>query len=188
MLAAGQWLEAGQGRHLRDVTVAFRAWYSCHARAVLLEEKAGPCGPGLLEKEVMVQRFLPALLLGSLYHSAWTWTHTQGLAGVYPLAILFLLVPWLGLSLDPLDPITVRSSTPSLPAIGRDLPCPGRSCFFWAKLPAPAPPVWLCATGEDSQPGWTALLCIQDLKPQLHVCAAWTSCHASLVNFCSHFN
>ena len=83
-----------------------------------------PCGPGLLEKEVMVQHFLPALLLGSLYHFAWTWTHTQGLADVYPLAIFFLLVPWLGLSLDPLDPITVRSSTPSLPATGRDLPCP----------------------------------------------------------------
>lgn len=73
--------------------MAFGAWYSCHARAVLLEEKAGPCGPGLLEKEMMVQRLLPALLLGSSYRSTWTWTHTQGLAGVSPLAILFLLVP-----------------------------------------------------------------------------------------------
>lgn len=70
MLAGGRPGETVEGHNRGFQDLVFM---SCEGSAA--GEKAGPCGPGLLEREVMVQHFLPAPLLGSLYRLTCPWTH-----------------------------------------------------------------------------------------------------------------
>lgn len=117
MLAGSQARETVEGHNRGFQDLVFM---SCEGSAA--GEKAGPAALELLEEEVMVQHFLPAPSWGAC-RPLCPWTHRVS-STLWPSS---LLVPWLGLSLDPLDPITVRSSTP---LSSRHRSGPPLSCLF----------------------------------------------------------